>query len=131
MEKPQVHTHGNKTLYIQSERGKWYVIYPNGDIQRTDMLHEPSGQWTMLGLVGDGGFTPLHLITPEWRNGKRLRKYRIRDFDHGTLREWGDTIDGIAFYDRPEDTPYFQYVRDRLLREAGEQERIRTAKVYG
>lgn len=130
MKTPNVQTYENKTLYLQAEDWKWYVIHPNGDIERTDMLHNPSGQWKMTGL-GDGRVSfALSQITPEWRKDKDLEKFHVFDFDHGTLRQWGQFIRAIAFYDRPEDTPFYQYSKPVLIREA--QERARTpAPVWG
>lgn len=113
MQTPTVHTHENQTLYLETEHGQRYIIHPNGDVERTDMLLEPSGQWKMVGIqrTGRSKIIPLDLVTPEWKN---LRgSYHLVDFDHGTLRIWGETITNITFYPSPQDTHYYKNVKQR------------------
>lgn len=86
-------------LYIETPRGDRYYIHVNGDIQRLGMEHTPSGQWKFLGLshVKKAYFIPFEKLTPKlvqslilhWKNGNP--QYTVRDLDHGTPREWGNT----------------------------------------
>ena len=112
------HTHNDQTLYLQSNRG-YYVIHPNGDIERTDMVLPPSGQWKMVGLVHRNArslnsLIRLEEITSEWIAGHQLINYRVVDFDHGTIRTWGnDKLVNIWIYASPQDTPYYHYRQTR------------------
>jgi len=84
--------------------GAVYYIHDNGNIERDDMPGKPSGQWTMLGLkhVALQQFIPfkdleakLPELTLKYKNGKP--QYTVRDLDHGTMREWGNTkYHGVA-----------------------------------
>ncbi len=86
-------------LTITTPYGYRYVVHENGDIQRTDLEHKPSGNWKMLGIVPvrGGAIIPLRQITLEWldihpllyKNGNP--RYTVMDLDHGTRREWGNT----------------------------------------
>ena len=70
-------------------RGKKYLINRKGEIQRTDLQHEVSGDWLFLGVS-------FH----HWRNGididlkkaldnpQLLIKGLVWDLDHGTTRQW-------------------------------------------
>lgn len=106
------HTPDNQALYLQTQRG-YFVIHPNGDIERTDMLLNPSGEWKMLGLIESravklSAMIPLHQITPEWVKRHRLARYRVVDFDHGTFRTWGEPALNIWFHPTVQDTHYYQ-----------------------
>lgn len=84
---------------IHRPSGSPYIVWENGDIERTDMKFTPSGNWKFLGLshVKQNWFIPLKDITPEllstlplrWKNGNP--QFTGRDLDHGTTREWGNT----------------------------------------
>lgn len=86
-------------LGITTPYGNRYVVHENGDIQRTDLEHKPSGNWKMLGIkvVRGSLFLPLAKITQEWLNTYPLLykngnpRYTVMDLDHGTRREWGNT----------------------------------------
>lgn len=87
-------------LELRKPNGDRYIIHDNGDIERTDIPgFKPSGQWKMLGLVGIGRkrYVPLERITREWLAENALRfkngkpRWTVRDLDHGTMREWGNT----------------------------------------
>lgn len=88
-------------LEITTPYGNHYRIHPNGDIQRTDGGHTPSGEWKMLGIIpvrnrSLRGMIPLEQITPElladmplqYGNGRPI--YTVVDKDHGTTRIWGN-----------------------------------------
>ncbi len=109
---PNPTTHENKCLYLHAPRG-YYIIHPNGNVERTDMAFTPSGQWKMVGLVHRNAHSlanmiPLSQITPEWVNGHRLADYRVVDWDHGTYRSWGDKTLSISFW-TPETIKPFRY----------------------
>ena len=88
-----------KTM-IYTPRGDNYLIHENGNIERRDIKgFQVSGQWKLLGLVHveyecfvpfpqcfekDGLPFPL-----KWKNGNPA--WTVRDLDHGTRREWGNT----------------------------------------
>lgn len=85
---------------ITTPHGSLYLIHDNGDIQRTDMQHTPSGQWKLVGVENVKSFHDFtrfdHL--DEWlaTNPQLLYKngnprYTVRDFDHGSIRSWGNT----------------------------------------
>ena len=94
-------------IYLRTPYGDQYHIHENGDIQRLDLYpsHQPftgSGQWKMLGVkhVKTRQFIPLaslfsalpgeiHGSSLTYKNGKP--QWTVRDLDHGTIREWGNT----------------------------------------
>jgi hypothetical protein len=93
-------------LRILTVSGRYYDILPNGDILRLDMPgFTASGQWKMIGLVpcNRSGLIPLSaLLNGGWiknlpaltyKNGNPV--YTVRDFDHGTVRQWGDGVRAI------------------------------------
>lgn len=93
-------------LHITTPYGNRYIVHENGDIQRTDIDHEPSGQWKFRGIRNLRCSTlsiPLENI-PEFldrkppllfKNGNP--RWTVMDIDHGTYREWGNTkYHGIA-----------------------------------
>jgi len=100
------------------------------------MLLSPSGQWKVVGVLSYNctslsRIIPLHELTPEWRRDRTLRHYKIVDFDHGTYRVWegeGRRLRSLAFYDSPEETPFYQYVKPRLQQEA---QRRKGAPLWG
>ena len=111
-------THGGKVLYLDTTQGR-YVIHADGGIERTDMYHPPSGQWTLVGLMftgRGGGSVALSHITPQWvaEHAGELDRWTVLDLDHGTHRQWGSRLRSIHFYDRPEDTNFYKYTREHL-----------------
>ncbi len=83
-------------------KGEAYRIEDNGAIVRLDVPgFKSSGQWLMLGLVRVNS-TRLAVsrlgITREWLDANPLRykngkpRYTIRDYDHGTTRDHGNTV---------------------------------------
>jgi hypothetical protein len=100
----------NVKLYIRTPYGDRYHVHENGDIQRLDQHpegkpFEASGQWKMRGLqhVQKSIFIPLANLfkgqIPDdttYKNGNP--QWTVRDFDHGTIREWGNTkYHGVAY----------------------------------
>lgn len=91
---------------IQTESLKYYDIHDNGNIERLDIKHTPSNNWQCIGFrkIKPFGYTGV-IITPAdllqrsengrttFKNGKG--KYILVDYDHGTVREWGDHITAI------------------------------------
>ncbi len=128
-----MHTYQDQTLYIETRNRGNFVIHPGGEIERTDQYFEPSQSWKMLGLVEvkTGSLIKLHQITPQWVEARkvqtddrrkasdmRLDRYRIRDLDHGTEREWYDPgILNITFYRYPQLTNYYRHRRHELLKQ--------------
>ena len=93
-------------LAIYTPYGKKYLINMKQEIIRTDMESKPSGQWKFLGFshVKRNQFVPYDRIIerlkidPEafktYKNGNP--QWTVRDLDHGTTREWGNTkIHGV------------------------------------
>ena len=81
-------THGGKVLYLDTTQGR-YVIHADGGIERTDMYHPPSGQWTLVGLMftgRGGGSVALSHITPQWvaEHAGELDRWTVLDLDHGS-----------------------------------------------
>ena len=87
-------------LNIITPYGNHYKVNDAGSIIRTDIKNfEPSGKWKLLGLshVKRNYFIPFKEITREllngfnpcWKNGNP--QFTVRDLDHGTTREWGNT----------------------------------------
>lgn len=86
-------------LKIHTPNRDTYNIYDNGDIQRTDMQHTPSGQWKLQGIehVKQSWFIPLSQLNELsvsrlnllFKNGNP--QFTVRDLDHGTTRVWGNT----------------------------------------
>lgn len=93
-----------KTLYLCTPYGDQYRVYENGNIQRLDGQNIASDSWRMLSLahVRLNHSIPLRRVfelftvgnsepRPEllYQNGKP--QWIVRDLDHGTIREWGNT----------------------------------------
>ena len=85
-------------LVITTPYGNRYIVHVNGDIQLTDMVHTPSGQWKLLGIqhVKRNEFIPLadiparlNDIDLRYKNGNP--QYTGVDLDHGSRRTWGNT----------------------------------------
>lgn len=91
-------------LRIKTQHGHYYDITSDGNIIRLDQEgFKASGQWKLIAIVSYNwhqkretiGFTSIGnwlAMKPQllFKNGKP--KYTVRDFDHGTLRHWGDGI---------------------------------------
>ena len=95
-------------LYVHTQSGKNFRVHPDGNIQRLDMDHNPSGEWKMQGIIGVRYTLLHHMIkfgTPEllvddgkprvWTYANGKPRYRLVDLDHGTTRVWGDGITEI------------------------------------
>ena len=80
-------------------RGEYWKLHDNGNIERPG-LFGPSGHWSVVGAVERNNFGHVvkrytlseilaepNAIPWKFKNGKQ--RTFIRDFDHGTLREWG------------------------------------------
>lgn len=87
-------------LMIVTPNNDRYTVTLKGEIIRMDQPDfKPSGQWLFLGLehVKRREFIPASAITPEllreldlaYKNGNP--QYTVRDFDHGSVRVWGNT----------------------------------------
>ena len=86
-------------LEIITPYGNRYLIHANGDIERTDIPgFKPSGQWRLIALshvkrreiVSLASLLSGHVPAPLlYKNGRP--QWTVRDFDHGTIREWGNT----------------------------------------
>lgn len=86
-------------LEITTPRGDRYIIHANGDIERTDLAgFKPSGQWRLVALshVKRREIVPLPMLLAGkfpapllYKNG--TPQWTVRDYDHGTIREWGNT----------------------------------------
>lgn len=89
-------------IEITTPFGETYIIHRNGNIERCSVPGLlPSGHWKFLGLVclRPTYFVPFEKITQKWmeanrpgllfKNGKP--RWTVRDLDHGTVREWGNT----------------------------------------
>ena len=82
---------------LRTPHGDSYTIMDGGEIQRDDGHNTASASWRLVGLqhVRRREFIPfsqlgnrLHEIG-RYKNGKP--QWTVRDFDHGTIREWGNT----------------------------------------
>jgi hypothetical protein len=78
-----------------------YSLGADGKIGRPEIKMLPSGKWLMLGLYeyrGFGGsFIPLadvlnRLDTLPWKYKNGKERFHIRDLDHGTVRQWGESV---------------------------------------
>ncbi len=89
-----------KTLFkIYTPYGNCYTVNELGQIGRTDMPFTPSDSWKIQGIasVKSNAFMPFNKITKEniatlqllYKNGNP--RFTVRDLDHGTTREWGNT----------------------------------------
>lgn len=87
-------------LHILTPYGSHYKVDKNGNIIRTDIKDfEPSGDWKFVGIshVKQNWIIPFEELTKErlnnlnilWKNGNP--QWTVRDLDHGTTREWGNT----------------------------------------
>lgn len=84
-------------LLITTPYGKTYTVDEQGRISHSG--YAPSGQWIMLGIVHvkrSTHFIPLADLLKgrlpaslTYKNGNP--EWTIRDRDHGTIREWGNT----------------------------------------
>ncbi len=89
-----------KKLKLLTAYGDRYIIHENGDIERTDMDHKPSGQWKLLGIqhVKSSRYIPLsdlwaiNLNAFGWLYKNGHPQWTVRDLDHGTTRVWGNTV---------------------------------------
>ena len=91
------------TLIISTPyRGEAYRVENDGQIVRLDMPDFiASKQWLMVGLVRVNSTrlaVSLRGITQQWLDANPLRykngnpRYTIRDLDHGTIRDHGNTV---------------------------------------
>ncbi len=84
-------------IEITTPAGAKYIIHDNGNIQRRDGQNVPHSDWRMLGIkhVTKREFVPLERMatmlgkTICYKNGNPM--WTVRDLDHGTVREWGNT----------------------------------------
>lgn len=86
-------------IVINTPYGKRYFVNRKGDIFYDGL--NPSGGWKFLGLshVKRREIIPFPAVWDKlekgekintlWKNGKP--QYTVRDLDHGTTREWGNT----------------------------------------
>lgn len=91
-------------LRIRTKQGSYYDVTADGNIIRLDIPgFKASGQWRLTGIestLGRREYIPFDEIenwlktkpTFLFKNGEP--RYTIRDFDHGSIRVWGN---GIAF----------------------------------
>lgn len=104
----EVRTKDGKYLYISTDTGRYFIIHPDGRIQRTDMLLNPSERWKMIGVFHQVKrrfeFIPLDQIT---RETGQLRNVQVMDVDCGTNRRWGDRVTNIVVFDTLEQTPHY------------------------
>ena len=85
------------TLYTAREI---YSVDDQGHIGRPALKMDPSGQWTILGAVRRNNFGHQVAYIPfpqcadiqDWCHANGKPKWRIRDLDHGTVREWTDAV---------------------------------------
>lgn len=84
---------------IQHGREYW-KLHDTGEIERPGMFG-PSGSWTVAGAVERNNFGNVTrryslaeiLANPgaiPWRHKNGSQRVFVRDWDHGTLREWGN-----------------------------------------
>ena len=81
--------------------GEWMTLYPDGSIGRPEIGMAPSGTWKITGAVeynNLGGVVRTYTLGEilhgrvdsaggwKFKNGKQ--RTFVRDFDHGTMREW-------------------------------------------
>jgi hypothetical protein len=78
--------------------GAYYTIMDGGEIQRDDGANRASEQWRILGIqhVKRREFIPFadlarRLPDLELRYKNGAPQWTVRDFDHGTMRVWGNT----------------------------------------
>lgn len=96
--------------YFES-RGERYSVDSENNIGRPQIGIKASGQWKLLGVFRLNNFGRVvdraeldYLIEPGgtlsqtellfYKNGKP--KWFVRDYDHGTLRQWGAGITGVG-----------------------------------
>ena len=88
-------------IILNTQAGNRYIVDgETGNISRTDIAgFQPSGQWRFLGLdhVKRREFVQrcnvpgtLERLSLRYKNGKP--QYTVRDFYHGTIRNW---VDGV------------------------------------
>jgi hypothetical protein len=90
---------------LATDRFEFYEITENGQICKGPNNVQPSEHWKMLGIIRRNnfgnvvesiGFDRLSKMSPneinsikwKYKNGKS--RWTLRDFDHGTMREWGN-----------------------------------------
>jgi hypothetical protein len=78
-----------------------YSVTASGEIARTALGMAPSGQWRIVGAVERNNFgrvvrswTWAELAADPaavpWRFRSGKARVHVRDYDHGTIREWGN-----------------------------------------
>lgn len=89
-------------LEIVTPYGNRYIVHENAEIERGDMPG-PWAKWLFLGLSHshpfNGEFVPFtHVVEYLKKDPNRFSTYKngnprytVRDLDHGTMREWGNT----------------------------------------
>jgi hypothetical protein len=86
-------------LEITTPHGDRYIIHADGNIERTDLPgFKCSGQWKLIALkhVARREIIPLDMLLAGklpapllYKNGSP--QWTVRDLDHGSTREWGNT----------------------------------------
>lgn len=92
----------NVALRFSTPHGDYFDVTTSGNIVRLDQPDfVPSGQWRFLGLqhVQRSLFIPFAEVVRmladgtlpnlAFKNGKP--QFTVRDFDHGSVRVWGNT----------------------------------------
>ena len=101
-------TYKNRQYFrLQTQSGAYFDVTDMRAIVRLDMDFEPSATWTAICLRDRydrivGRFDRENTIPigdQRFKNGKG--RLWLQDFDHGTMRQWGDRIVHIWAYNMP------------------------------
>lgn len=94
-------------MRIRTKQGHYYDVTKEGHIIRLDQKDfQPSGQWRLVGIDPYNRnqfreFVPFKDIAkwlatkPDFKFKNGNPRYTVRDYDHGTIRNWGDGIASI------------------------------------
>jgi hypothetical protein len=88
------------TTYTIDTARERYSVDANGNIGRPSIRMEPSGMWTVHGAARYNNFGnrtafmrfPECMKICDWRHDNGKSKWRLIDYDHGTMRQWGETV---------------------------------------
>lgn len=91
---------------ISTQSGRYYEINERSQILRLDVPFTPSDNWTCVGFreilpFNNRGpiITPARLLERSENGWTRFKngngRFVLVDYDHGTIREWGDRIISI------------------------------------
>ena len=76
---------------------EFWKLHESGEITRPAIFNTPSGNWRIVGAVRRNNFgsivetfslADIQKGGIQWKHKNGVQRVFVRDFDHGTIREW-------------------------------------------